>query len=489
MSASLRYRWAAGTLALSVTACGGLIHRVDDAPAAPVSTPDAWSTSTSTATPSGDRWWESFDDPVLTGLVEEALGRNFDLVAAYARLEQARALRKSARSGFFPQVDGNANGNRARRNFNFGSGTIPVEQDTFSLQASASYEIDVWGRVAHQANAASRDFAASGLEAQSAAMTVAAQVALTYWELVEQRSILKLLEEQVDSSKTYLELLELRFDQGSASGLDVFQQRQQVASRLSAIPPVEARVDVLENALSVLLAEPPRSVEATLETLPELPPRPSVGIPSDVLRQRPDVRAAELRLVAQDHRVGTAIADRYPRVNLSGSVGFNAFDFTDLFQQFVWSLGAGLTGPLFDGGRRAAEVDRNRAVLEERLATYGSTILTALEEVENALVNEERQGELIDALERQLAAGRDTLAQARLQYANGLTDYLPVLAALTEVQQLERSVVTARRQWLAFRVQLYRALGGTWAEDLERPQISSTGRSSDRAETSSGETS
>jgi NodT family efflux transporter outer membrane factor (OMF) lipoprotein len=455
-----------------LTGCGGVLHGVDEAPEAPVDAAPAWSSPGAGVEPFAGRWWETFDDPRLDALVTEALGRNLDLVAAYARIAQAEALRKSARSGLFPQIDGSASGSRARRNFNFGSGTIPVEQDTFSLSASASYEVDVWGRVAHAAKAATREFRASAYDAQTAAITVAARVATTYYELVEQRAILGLLEAQVEASETYLELLELRFDQGTASGLDVFQQRQQVASQKSNIPPVQARIDVLENALSVLLARPPQNVIVERASLPRPPPYPAVGIPSEVLRQRPDVRAAELRLVAQDHRLGSAIADRYPRVNLTGSVGFNAFDFTDLFEQFVWSLGASVMGPIFDGGRLVAEVDRNRAVVEERLATYGQTILGALEEVENAMVNERRQVEFIEALDRQLEAARATLEQAQLQYANGLTDYLPVLTALTQTQQLERAVVAARRQRLAFRIQLHRALGGTWAEKLERPSLS-----------------
>jgi len=470
MTASARFT---GAVAMTLGGCGGLLHEVDEAPPAPVAAPASWSrTATVVEGPEGGRWWSTFDDPRLEVLIERALARNLDLVASYARLEQAKALRKSARSGFFPQIEGRASGSRARRNFNFGSGTSAIQQDTFTLDASASYELDVWGRVAHAAKGATRDFEASSREAQTAAMTVAAQVASTYYELVEQRAALELLSRQLESSETYLELLELRFDQGSASGLDVFQQREQVASRRSAVPPVEARIDVLENALSILLAEPPQTVEVESVRLPEVPPLPPVGIPAQVLRQRPDVRAAELRLVARDHRLGSAIADRYPRVNLTGSVGFNAFDFADLFQQFVWNLGANLTGAVFDGGRRAAEVDRNRALLEEQVATYASTILGALEEVENALANERRQVELIDALERQLEASRSTLSEARLRYANGLSDYLPVLTALTSVQQLEQSMLAARRQQLTFRIQLHRALGGTWAEGLDRPALS-----------------
>lgn len=468
------------TLLTLTAACGGIIHGVDDDPDTPVAPPRVWSGGTQTATtPADGRWWETFEDRELAELVDLALGHNLDLLAAYARLEQSRALRKSARAGFFPIVQASGDVSRSRRNFNFGTGTIPVELDSYQLQASASYELDLWGRVAHAAKAAHREYVASAKEVESAAMTVASQVALTYYELVEQRATLRLLKAQVEASKTYLELLELRFDQGTATGLDVFQQRQQVASQRSAIPPVEARIDVLENALSVLAGRPPQSVDPGRIELPEPPPYPAVGIPAAVLRQRPDVQAAELRLVASDHRLGTAIADRYPRVNLSASLGYNAFELSELFDRFVWTLAGNITAPIFEGGRRIAEVERNRAIVQERLATYGQTILTALEEVENAMVNERRQVELIDALEKQLEAGRATLAQARLQYGNGLVDYLPVLTALTQVQQLERSVVAARRQRLAFRVQLHRALGGSWATDLDRPTLSSAADAAD----------
>ncbi|NJK88227.1 MAG: efflux transporter outer membrane subunit [Myxococcales bacterium] len=456
-----------GPLGLLSEGCGSIVHSVDATPPPPVPAYESWSTGTSSVGPDTERWWESFNDPRLTTFVDAALSNNLDLVAAAARLEQARAILRGARAGYFPQVNGTAAGSRSRTNFNLGSGPIAFEQDSFSLQATASYEVDVWGRVAHAAKAANRQFQATREDLRSAAMTVVAQVAATYFEIVEQRATLTLLEEQLEASRTYLELVELRFDQGVSSGLDVFQQRQQLAGTLAAIPPVKARLETLETTLSVLLARPPRSVDVDEGVLPALPPSPPLGIPATLVQQRPDVRAAELRVVAQDHQLGSAIADRFPRVNLDASLGFRAFDLADLFQQFVWSLGASITGAIFDGGRRNAEVDRNRAILLERLADYGRTILTALEEVEAAIVNEAQQKELIDALELQLDAARSALQEARLRYANGLTDYLPVLTALTQVQELERRLLSAERQMLAFRIQLYRALGGSWEVEME----------------------
>ncbi|HRE92270.1 MAG TPA: TolC family protein, partial [Myxococcota bacterium] len=176
----------------------------------------------------------------------------------------------------------------------------------------------------------------------------------------------------------------------------------------------------------------------------------------------PDVRAALLRVTAADHRVGAAIAAQYPSLNLSASTGFQSPDLLELFEYWVWNLAANLVAPLFDGGRRSAEVDRSRAVLEDLVLAYGQAALTAVTEVESALVQESRQRQHVERLDEQLKLARLAFGETEVRYANGLSTYLEVLNAQRALQQSEQSMLQAQRQLLSFRVQLHRALGGTW---------------------------
>jgi NodT family efflux transporter outer membrane factor (OMF) lipoprotein len=304
-------------------------------------------------------------------------------------------------------------------------------------------------------------------------MTLAAQVAETWFSLLEQQAQAKLLDEQQETGRTFLELTQLRFSQGLASALDVYQQRQQLAATRSEVPLVEAGREVFRHQLAVLIGDPPRALTPPeRDTLPPLPPLPPTGLPSDLLTRRPDVRSAHLRLAAADHRVAAAVADRLPALRIGAETGYESRDFDEienLFDNWIWSLFANITWPVFDGGRRKAEVDRNKAIVKESLGAYGQVMLLALQEVEDALIQERKQAEFLVDLERQVQLARDTLREARMRYANGLSDYLPVLAALESLQTVERSLIVAERQLLSFRLQLYRALGGSWTVELEPP--------------------
>lgn len=236
------------------------------------------------------------------------------------------------------------------------------------------------------------------------------------------------------------------------------------------IPLAEGQEQVLHHELAVLLGKAP-GAELVLGSygLETVPPLPATGVPAELLVNRPDVRAAPARLNATDYRVAVARADQLPAVRLTGGVGYSADDIANLFDDWFVNLAANLAAPLFDGFRRQAEVERTRAVLEERLAAYRLTVLTAIKEVEDALARERTQREYADALARQLEDAGNALKEAVQRYRKGLNDYLPVLTALERTQALTRILVTARRDLLTFRVNLYRALGGDWTRDLEPP--------------------
>jgi len=453
---------AAANVALALALCSGcMVHRVPDRSAPPVIVPPAFSQSGDA--PAHDRWWRDFDDPVLTALIHQALADNLDLRSAWARLGQSAALARQAGAPLWPELDATGAASRSRT-----EAAGPVVRTTqYSLSLAASYEIDLWGRVRSQERAAALDFAASREDLEAAAITVAATVGDVWYSLVEQREQRLLLDQQIETSETLLELAELRFSQGLASALDVYQQRQQLATTRGQVPGVESRRRVLEHQLAVLLGRTPMAdmVPGPL-ALPDLPRLPEAGLPADMLARRPDVRAAQARLAAADHRVAAAVAARLPSLSLTGSAGYAAGRSQDLWNSQAWSMAASALAPVFDAGRRAAEVSRTKARVDEALALYTQTILTAFREVEDALVQERKQWEYVASVREQLELATSTLREARERYSNGLSDYLPVLAAVQSHHQVARELISARRQLISFRIQLYRSLGGTWPRGL-----------------------
>jgi NodT family efflux transporter outer membrane factor (OMF) lipoprotein len=438
----------------------------------PVEIPDRFSSSGSPRAYE-ERWWTAFEDPALDAFVERALADNLDIVQAWARLEQATALARQAGAGLWPEISIETGYSKSQTNFSGGSrlGTFSITAERIPLTIGAAYEVDVWKRVASLKRGAALAMEATREDLASLAMTLAAQVAEAWFSFVEQGAQAGLLQEQQKTGQTFLELTHLRFSQGLASALDVYQQRQQLASTRSEMPLVEAGREVYRHQLAVLLGEAPRAFQPPeRDALPSLPPLPPTGLPSDLLTRRPDVRSAHLRLAAADHRVAAAVADRLPALRIGAETGYETRDFDEIesiFDNWIWSLFANITWPVFDGGRRKAEVDRNKAAVKEALGAYGQVMLRALQEVEDALIRERKQAEFLAELERQAQLARDTLREARMRYANGLSDYLPVLAALEALQRVERNLITAERQLLSFRVQLHRALGGSWTIALE----------------------
>jgi len=419
-----------------------------------------------------ERWWASFADPRLDRLVDEVLAGNLDLKRAWARVAQAEAVARGADAALFPKLNAQAGVSGSRTVFDLGApiGVRSNETTSFSLGASATYELDLWGRVGHATDAAANDVLATREDMAAMALSLSARITDAWLQRAGEQMLLALVARQEAASQRMVELVEQRFAAGLASSLEVYQQRLQLAAVRAQRPLVEARLAVFAHQLAILTGRPPGALALEdAEFLPEPPPAPPTGVPADLLERRPDVRGAFLRVLAADHRVGQAIAAQYPTLALSGSTGFQSPDLLELFERWVWSLVANLVAPLFDGGQRSAEVDRARAQLEELVAAYGQTLLTALGEVEDALVQERRQREHIAVVDEQLTLARAAHAEARTRYVNGLGTYLEVLTTERSEQQAEQALLQARRQALAYRVQLHRALGGTWMRALSAP--------------------
>jgi outer membrane protein, multidrug efflux system len=427
--------------------------------------PKRFSLYSGQTTPS-QHWWESFGDAELNHLIETALSDNFSLMEAWARLRQARALAVQAGSERFPNLTGDIDA-RVGREKSGNSSSDSSEIEDYSMGLVSSYELDLWGRVRAQHETARLNMVASREDLNTAAITVAAEVADRWLGIVSQQMQKRLLEEQLRINKTLLELVELRFRMAMVSALDVYQQKQIVENVKAEIPLVEETEQLLHNELAVLLG---KSVLTgpyiTRRRLPEPMPLSPTGLPADLLAARPDIRAAGSRLEAADWQIAAARANRLPAFSLTATARYGGKDLDVLFDNWILNLAANITAPILDGGRRVAEVDRTRALADEKLAAYRETVLAAVKEVEDALISENKQREHIKGLQQVIAIARKALEEAGVRYRNGVSDYLPVLTQLLTVQGLERDLIRRQADLMRTRVQLHRALGGTWTENL-----------------------
>ncbi len=406
-----------------------------------------------------DKWWEGFNSPELNRLIEKGLENNLDVHQARARMKQAKAALEKVGGSALPSLTGTLSSTRSR---------MPdvADTDTYSLNLSAGYELDMWGRVDALIEAENLDFQASKADLETSAMSVAAGIAETWLDILTVRQEIAIIRSQLQSNNALLELLNLRFENAMAGLLDVLQQQEALASSKSQIPPLEAREKVLINNLLLLLGQP-NAEGITLQQvqLPDMPAFPTLGIPADLLEKRPDIRSAGLNLKSSDWDIAAARANRLPAMTLTGSYVYSSNEFSTLFDNWVFNLGASLVTSLYDGGTKSAEILRLEAGVEEELASYKETVFEAVIEVENSIINEKKQLEYVGLLEQQLLIARQALTEAERQYTKGLQSFIPVITEIPKVQSLEKKVVTEKADLLKYRIALYRSLGGSWAEN------------------------
>ena len=420
-----------------------------------------------------DRWWEDFDDPELSRLIEATLDDNLSLRMAWSRLGQLRALARVAGARRYPGADLAVAGERQELSNELvalAPGPPADMADTVLATLTVDYQVDVWKKIGNLRKAALLDQEASRQDVEATALALAAAAGELWYRVAGDQATLRLLDEQLVVGQDFLDLVQLRFANGLASAVDVYQQRLQVESTRNQIPATTIRLEAHRHQLAVLLGREPRADTPLPGTeLPDLPELPATGVPFEVLRTRPDVRAAELQVMAADHRLAVAISDRYPSFSLGASVGGQADSFSNVLDHWFFNLAGNLLAPLVDGGRRTAEADRNRAVVEERFYAWESALLAAAAEVEDSLVTERGLFEAERILTTQLELAEATLERSRVLYVNGLTDYLTVLTALQAMQNLERQAISIRQELLSNRIRLHLALGGSWSRALEEP--------------------
>ncbi|MDD3447511.1 MAG: efflux transporter outer membrane subunit [Gammaproteobacteria bacterium] len=410
------------------------------------------------------RWWSGFNDPLLSRLVEEALLNSPDVATAVAKLREARASRGAAAADHFPTLGASGSASRSRGSSETGSGAA-VER--YSVGLDADWELDIFGGTRRAVEAAAADVGAAEADLRDVRVSLAAEVALSYVELRTYQARLAIARENLASQAETYNLTRWRAEAGLTTELDVAQARASLEQVRAQIPDLESGVTEAEHRLAVLLGRQPGALRAELSAVRPLPAPPAtvaVGIPADTIRQRPDMRAAERRLAAQTARVGEAVAARYPSFSLGGTLGLESLVADSLFTggAITRSVLGGLAATLFDGGRLRRNVEIQDARQAQAQAAYESTLLNALEEVENALValaaNRSRHAALAEAAE----SARTAAALARHQYTAGLLDFQTVLDTQRSQLSVEDELSRVEGDVVSGYIRLYKTLGGGW---------------------------
>jgi len=460
-------RPATAALLCAALACRAPVPRDGEAPPLHVPASFAAAAADDSTTVTED-WWTAFGSEELSLLVEEVLARNYDLIAAAHRLRAAEAQARIAGAALLPAASLGGDASRQRQNFiglplpGGGPEVLSSTSSSLGVSLNVSWELDLWGKLDAYSEAAEADFAAGVEDLASLRLSLAGQAVKSWLGLVDARLQLEIAARQVESLERSTEVVRQRFENGRVTALDLNLAEAELAgalARRSAREEAQARA---ARGLEILRGSYPAGALESAAALPELPPQPSVGLPSELLRRRPDLRAAEVRLDAEDYRLYASRKELWPSLSLTGSVGRRTAEAGDLGDDAfsVWSLLAGLTQPIFQGGRLSAGVDAAEAKVDATLAEYAQAVLRALLEVETALAVEASMAER----DRQLARATERADQARglaeERYRAGRTDILSVLTAQRQAYESESAWVNARRLHLEQRVDLMLALGG-----------------------------
>jgi outer membrane protein, multidrug efflux system len=412
-------------------------------------------------------WWQEFDDPELDALMRRALTANLDLRSAYDRVRAARAVFVERKLDYAPhvQLDG-AYSRSDEQQPGFGTNRYNIQSD--SLGFDAAWEIDLFGRVRRSVQAARADLGAESANYRDAQVTVAAEVARNYFQLRGAQKRLQVARENLESERQTLELTQLLDQVGRGSELDVQRSRARLKAIEATIPPLEAAEKQADYRLAVLMGERPGALDQELGPAPvatyakALP----IGDPTELLRRRPDVRAAERELAAATARVGVATADLFPRVNVTGFVGFLSGDVGRLFNTTpgadarAWSITPSVSWAAFDLGSVRARLRASEAQSDAAAANYERIVLTALEDTENSLVAYSARQEQLKSLTEQAGASRRAAELAAMQYREGVADFLVLLDAQRTQLEAEDSVAQAETSVNVAVVAIYKAVGG-----------------------------
>jgi NodT family efflux transporter outer membrane factor (OMF) lipoprotein len=437
--------------------------------------PSAW-TETAAALPSEPPlqdlvyWWTTFNDPVLSSLVERAIQSNLDLKLAQARIRQARAARNVTAAGLGPTVNAGSSYTRSGSAVETPSGTENNTSNLYRTGLDSAWELDIFGGVRRSVEAADANIQAAVEDRRDVLVTLVAEVGLNYTDLRSFQQQIVIAQENLKAQRHTAEITRQRFQAGFVGALDVANAEAQAATTFSQIPLLEAFARKSIYRLSILLGREPSALLQELTPvadIPAAPPAAPVGVPADLLRRRPDIRRAEAQLHAATAQIGVATADLFPKFALSGSIGYQSNQFSswvDWVNRF-WSFGPSASWEIFASGAIRANIEQQKAVQEQSLIAYQQTVLTALQDVENALVASTKEAQRREALAGAVDSNRKAVQYSLQLYTEGQVDFLNVLNAQRSLYVSEQALVQSTHDISTDLVALYKALGGGWKKE------------------------
>jgi len=409
-------------------------------------------------------WWEIYQDTVLTALIDTALQNGFDARMALARVDESRAIYGVAKSQYYPQVGYSAAAAEQRIPTITGDSLAGVAAARYNVLGSLSWELDIWGRVRRSSEQANAAFLATEEGHRAALLSLTSDVATAYFELRELDAELVIARQTVAAFDTTYQLFTRRLEGGVASKIEPLRAEINLAGVEADVPELQRQIVAKENQINFLLGRPPQPVPrgSSLESQP-MPPDVPAGLPSSLLERRPDIRAAEDQVISANAAVGVATANFFPQLSLTGLLGGISHDLSGLFTGgLLWSVGAGIAGPLFQGGRLLREKDAAVARWKESTIAYQATVTGAFGEVSTALESRLRLAEVEVAQARAERAATEASTLAMTRYLSGLALYFEVLQAETARYASQTLLARARLNRLLAMVQLYKSLGGGW---------------------------
>ena len=425
-----------------------------------------FATSESTNSLADLPWWEVFKDATLRDLIRTALTNNYDLKQAVARVEQARNLAVAARAPFFPQIGYGGDVGRGRNAlFNSPASLNGATESSAQVNLNAVWEIDLWGRIRRLSEAARAQYLATDEARRGVTITLVSDVATTYFQLLDLDQELRIQQAATNAYAGSYRIFNDRRINGVASKLESDRAAAALANAAAIIPQLELNIAIAENQLNVLLGHNPSPiVRNTWSDQAQLPPEIPAGLPSDLLRRRPDVLASEQRLIAANASVGASFANFFPQIGLTTFIGKVSPELSTFTagSANAWNVGATLAGPLFQGGQLRAQYRGAKAQFDEAKAAYEQSVLTALQEVSNALMARQKFGEMRGFDEQAVTALESSVELATQRYLNGKSSYYEVLQAQQELYPTQRAQIQTQLNELIAIVQLYKALGGGW---------------------------
>ena len=419
-------------------------------------------------------WWRGFRSPELTDLMEEAQTVNLDIAAAVARFIQADAQARVTGAVLLPSLSGTGQQTYSRTSGSSASGLTNGGRETVNYQASlsASYELDFWGKNRDAAQAAEETAVATRFDRDVVALTTLTSVANAYFQVIASQDRIRTAERNIASATRILEAIRQRLKAGTGTDLDVAQQESVLANQKALVPPLRQTLAQNVNALATLVARPPESVRITGGSLNQIAaPRVTPGLPSELLTQRPDIRRQEAQLASATANVGSARAQFFPSIQLTGSGGYQSSSLVSLFQPHAafFNVVGSLTQPIFDGGKILGNFELTKAKQDELLQTYRKTVVSAFADVDNALVSIRQTTEKLRLQREVVASSRRAFQLAEQQLRAGTADIVTVLNTQLTLFQAEDSLWQAQLARLLAIVSLYQALGGGWEPRMEKP--------------------